>query len=165
MSFKNTTTAKTLRRYIGNLVEIVEKKISKALPERFGLLTDGWSRLRTHYLAIFAVWSVKGTLKVALLSMSPLVSMNKSNDDEAIRYRAVEHAGHIKRILRLYYNKSCTKNVVYLGGDHTSVNRKTAEILKKPLVGCRSHRQSLEMKRFIKKKMKLSAMLSKPARS
>ena len=47
---------------------------------------------------------------------------------------------------------SFNKNVTHVGGDHVTSNIKLAEEqLKKPMVGCRNHRQSLELNRMMSK--------------
>ena len=45
----------TLQTYISKLPEKVEKNFEQ-LPNKFGLLVDGWTHRTVHYFAIFAVY-------------------------------------------------------------------------------------------------------------
>jgi hypothetical protein len=110
-----------------------------------------------HYLAIFASFmDVKGNLQIVLLSMAPLM---EGDDIQATNFRAEDHIVHIRSVLKDFYGKSVNKNVVYLGGDNCSVNRKLAAQMEKPLVGCGSHRHALEMKRYVKEHPALKAAI------
>ena len=46
----------TLQKIMGLLSVAVEKKISAGLPKNIGLIIDGWTHRKTHYLAIFACY-------------------------------------------------------------------------------------------------------------
>jgi len=48
--------SKSLRTYILAMIPIVESTIHSELPDKFGLLFDGWSDSSTHYVALFAVY-------------------------------------------------------------------------------------------------------------
>ena len=55
--------SKTLLKYPYKLNEKVKDKVSDELPEKFGLIFDGWSLVGEHYIAIFATWvSAKGNV-------------------------------------------------------------------------------------------------------
>ena len=67
----------TLVKYMDKLVTSVEANIKENLPEKFGLIFDGWSdQTSTHYFGIYAVYSedVTKPRKVRLLAFSPLLS-------------------------------------------------------------------------------------------
>ncbi|CAB9523289.1 Inherit from NOG: AvrBs3 and PthA family of transcription activator-like effector proteins [Seminavis robusta] len=172
LKFQHFVSCKSLRKYIGNLVQINEEKLKlKKLPARFAVNSDGWTDKKTHYNAMFAVF-MKGTaLNVYLLSVSPLMvpkgkggrdtreivddadldELDADNVDyeEATRFRAKEHAFHMKTVLADFYDRTFTQHVTNLGGDNCSTNISLAKKLGLALVGCRSHRHNLEMKRFI----------------
>ena len=54
----NDLDRKTLVKYIEKLTVLVEETVAQELPEKFGLIIDGWtdSGTSTHYLAIFACY-------------------------------------------------------------------------------------------------------------
>jgi hypothetical protein len=56
----------SLRKIIANLTDIVLEKVKNILPDHFGLMMDAWTRLATHYLAVFATFlSNNGKLQVS----------------------------------------------------------------------------------------------------
>jgi hypothetical protein len=99
-----------------------------------------------------------GKLKTPCLSMSPLHNDEIEDDvlgysQECTRFRAKEHSSHIiKSVLSKFYGKKVTKNVTHISGVHVSVNIKLATELEKPMIGCSSPRQGLEMNKLIKEK-------------
>ena len=54
----------------------VEKRIQSALPEKFALVIDGWTKNSTHFVGVFASCPVANSqgYDSALLSFSPLFS-------------------------------------------------------------------------------------------
>ena len=111
-------------------------------------MTDGQSSTGITW-QIYAVCMSGGKVEANLLSMSPLHSDKISDDifgyqNECTCFCATDHAKHICSILK-HYNKSVSKNVTHIGGDHASFDIKHARELTKPLVGCRSRCQVLEM--------------------
>ncbi len=55
-----TISVETLMKYIGELTQELEAKISSILPEKFALVFDGWTLdgTSTHYMAVFATFLV-----------------------------------------------------------------------------------------------------------
>jgi hypothetical protein len=49
---------------MGNLTEEIEKEIQEILPEQFGLILDGWTEVREHYVAIFACFPKGAGLQI-----------------------------------------------------------------------------------------------------
>ena len=45
---------KTLRKYLSLMTIAIEKKISNAFSDQFGLIFDGWSSGSAHFVALFA---------------------------------------------------------------------------------------------------------------
>ena len=77
-----------------------------------------------------------------LLSFSPLL-------EDAFDFTAESHKSYLEYVLKLF-NKSCA-NVVCLVGDNCSTNKRLAELMGVPLVGCASHRFNLACQRFLDK--------------
>ncbi|RLN51667.1 hypothetical protein BBJ28_00013573 [Nothophytophthora sp. Chile5] len=75
----------TLLRAMERLTQIVERYIAAEMPERFGLILDGWSHTSEHFLAVFACYEAGGKIKTPLLCMAPL--LNDEDDDLSARGR------------------------------------------------------------------------------
>ncbi len=66
---------KTLKKYMLKMTLIVEKEISKILPEKFALIIDGWSCGTTHFVGIFESYpsdSLNG-YDIVMLGFMPLI--------------------------------------------------------------------------------------------
>ena len=61
----------TLQKYMGLLTEEIEKEIQEILPEQFGLLLDGWTEGREHFVAIFACFPQEMKCRTLLLAFAP----------------------------------------------------------------------------------------------
>ncbi|KAG3203567.1 hypothetical protein PC128_g2509 [Phytophthora cactorum] len=103
------------------------------MPERFGLVFDGWSHALEHYVAVFARYEVAGEVRCPLLCMAPLV--NEESDDLS----AATHRAFLIEVLLRDYNKRL-EQCLFLVGDNCSVNRRLATLMGVPLIGCASHR-------------------------
>ncbi|KAG2791952.1 hypothetical protein PC129_g24083 [Phytophthora cactorum] len=57
-----------------SLTWIVERYIAADMPERFGLILDGWSHASEHFVAVFACYEVDGVMKTPLLCLVPLLN-------------------------------------------------------------------------------------------
>jgi len=73
---KNTNlesiTDETVKKYLVLVTQSVEKRIADDLPEKFGIVIDGWSDGTTHYIAVFASYSdANGEGQYPLLSIAP----------------------------------------------------------------------------------------------
>ncbi|KAG6963735.1 hypothetical protein JG688_00008029, partial [Phytophthora aleatoria] len=64
-------SVETLRRVMDAVTRAVERSIAAELPERFGLVFDGWSHDSEHFIAVFACVFL---LKIYLLDDSLLAS-------------------------------------------------------------------------------------------
>ena len=53
----DSITDETLKKYLLLVTENVEKRIANDLPDKFGIIIDGWKDGTTHYIAIFASYS------------------------------------------------------------------------------------------------------------
>ena len=119
----------------------VENKIKEVLPDKFALVIDGWTKNSTHFVAIFVSFhaDTKVGFEQVMLAFSPMNSETS--------FRASDHFGFIEWVLGLY-GKSLD-NVVAVIGDNVSTNQALADMCKKPLIGCASHRFNLAMKKIL----------------
>jgi hypothetical protein len=124
----------TLMKYIKIITERVEKKITESLPNKFGIIIDGWKEGTTHYIAVFASYSSDEGVE-----QYPLF-------DETT-YSAENHKAFIGDVLE-NYGKSLT-NLIYLVADNASVNTRLADLLDIPMIGCASHRFNLACKKYL----------------
>ena len=85
------------------------KEIASILPDKFGIMFDGWSIGTQHYLGVFAVWESH----MIMIAISPL-----SNEEN---FRALDHIDHLKYVLGCY-SKSLS-NVCFLSLDNENTNR------------------------------------------
>jgi hypothetical protein len=54
-------------KYLERLDKFVERKLRILIPDRFGLVFDGWSMGTEHYMAIFLLWSVGDVVHARLI--------------------------------------------------------------------------------------------------
>lgn len=144
-------SSKTLRKYILALTPHVEKVISEELPDKFGLVFDGWTSGSTHYVAIFATYTKNGIHEEPLLAMAPLVNEEQLG--------AEQHIEFMNATLHLY-SKSMN-NVVVLIGDNCSTNKKISNDTNIPLIGCASHRFNLAVNFWLEQKSEFASILVK----
>ncbi|KAG2840055.1 hypothetical protein PC129_g3290 [Phytophthora cactorum] len=109
----------TLRRVLEAVTRAVERSIAAEMPERFGLVFDGWSNASEHYVAVFAWYEVADEVRCPLLCMAPLV--NEESDDLS----AATHRTFLSEVLLRDYNKRL-ELCRFLVGDNCSVNRRLA---------------------------------------
>ncbi|ETI47087.1 hypothetical protein F443_08620 [Phytophthora nicotianae P1569] len=126
-------SVETLRGSLESVTRSVERAIAADLPERFGIIFDGWSHASEHFIAVFAWYEVDEAIRCPLLSMAPLV--NEETDDLS----AATHQAFLRTMLLRDYNKRL-EQCVFPVGDNCSVNRRLATLMGVPLVGCASHR-------------------------
>ena len=119
---------------------------------KFALMFDGWSRHTKHYVAIVICY--------------PL--LNKPYNERLLCFRTLPRevsmtsADHLELFSEVMQDYGLLlSNCVALVGDHASVNKKLAEKLKIPLVGCLSHRLNLGVKKVMKADKQLSKCLKK----
>jgi hypothetical protein len=130
----------TLMRNLKLLTVTVQKKIAELIPEKFGIIFDGWEDGMGHYfIAIYAVFLKDGVIYRILLAIQPPLTVGE--------FTAAVHQELLNSTLALY-GKSCD-NLLYLSGDNCNVNKCLANNLELPLVGCASHRLNLATKAFL----------------
>ena len=141
--------SKTLRKYILALTPYVEKAIDEDLPDKFGLIFDGWTSATMHYVAIFASYTKDGMHKESLLAVAPLVNEEQLGAEQHIEFM---HA------TLLLYRKTLD-NVVVLIGDNCSTNKKIADDTAIPLIGCASHRFNLAVNSWLEERPEYEQVL------
>ena len=104
----NDVCGKTLRKYMATLVDNVVDKIKADLPDKFGIVFDGWSDgTSTHFVAIFAAYVDKeGSPQYPLLAFQPLLdetNLSALSYEELIVSTLVNHLAPDARIVK---NKS-----------------------------------------------------------
>ncbi|KAL0217490.1 hypothetical protein RCL1_008071 [Eukaryota sp. TZLM3-RCL] len=136
----------TLLKYMELLDDATMESISALLINKFGLVLDGWNDHQSHveYVAVFA--AVAGHQGLVLLSlesfeMDPDLQVNEvSNSD--VFFGSEQYKELLSGVLQKY-GKS-TEDVWFITGDNCATNKKLANLIEVPLVGCVSHRWALE---------------------
>ena len=105
----------TFMKYLKLLTAEVETKVASVLPNKFGLILDGWSEENTHYIALFAC----APSLLILLSIAP------PYDEE--NYDALSHKAFIQDTLDIF-GKSLA-NVWFLVGDNAPVNKRLSDLI------------------------------------
>ena len=130
----------TLMKYIKITTERVEKKVAEGLPNKFGIIIDGWKEGTTHYIAVFASYSEPdGARNYPLLAIAPPF-------DETT-YTAENHKAFITDVLELF-GKSL-ENLIYMVADNAPVNTCLADLIGIPMIGCASHRFNLACMKYL----------------
>jgi len=110
------------------------------LPEKFGLVFDGWSSNSTHFVCLFAVFPNTSEL------VSPVLLTFSSFENESdLSAKSYEH--FINSTLNFY--KKSKDNVLVLVSDNCNVNLSLASLIELPFVGCASHRFNLAVKLYL----------------
>ena len=135
MSKYESVGVSSVKKYLKSLTMEVEQKVALLLPNKFGIILDGWSEGTTHYIALVACFSTQ----MVLLSIAP--PFDEQN------YDAQSHKAFILDVLA-YYGKSLS-NVWFLVGDNAPVNTLLSNLMEVPFIGCASHRFNLACKRFL----------------
>ncbi|POM62988.1 hypothetical protein PHPALM_27785 [Phytophthora palmivora] len=118
-----------------SLTRVVERSIAAELPDRFGLLFDGWTHAYEHFVAVFACYEIDGVLKPPLLA--PLL---ETLDDDDLSARG--HMEFLANMLPRDFGKQFSQ-CLFLVADNCAVNSLLATLMGVPLVGCASHRLNL----------------------
>ena len=175
---------KQMKKVIFKLVELVEKQIGAEMKDAGigALMHDAWTKDSIHYLGMIASYMADVTVKVhggieehkkelrlVLLSVAPMVrhkeTLDHDDHDEddvselATKFNAEAQLSHFKSIFP-YYGVEFADWAVALIGDNASVNIKTAELAKKPHVGCKNHKLNLEVNDWVGKEVLLQKFLS-----
>ncbi|KAL0240167.1 hypothetical protein GEMRC1_010273 [Eukaryota sp. GEM-RC1] len=110
-------------------------------PKRFGILFDGWKHgpSSTEFVAIFAC--APNELDPILLGFLPFELEPEQNDaiipTSTIMLGVSNYYDLIVTILTAFSRKA--EDVLFIVGDHTSVNKALAVRFGVPMIGCYSH--------------------------
>ena len=140
----NPISRPTLMKYLELVAEKVEQKITVLLPEKFGIIIDGWSDSSTseYYLALYAIYpSSSNENNSTLLAFSPLIDTTDFTSEKQAEFNKWNLS---------VFNKSVS-NLLFMIGDNCSTNFKIAQDIKLPFIGCASHRLNLAVKSYIEK--------------
>lgn len=132
----------TLMKYLDSLAFEVQLVLANLLPERFGLIFDGWDDgSSNNYFGVFVIWwDVKlASNQVYLLRLCPLV--------RAADFGAASHLESIEKFL--HDVGKTLANVGCFMGDNCRTNIALANRAEKPFIGCHSHRLNLAVKLYI----------------
>jgi hypothetical protein len=150
-------SARTLRRHILSLRDVLKETLRKELPSKFVVVFDGWSEGTQHYIGVAASYMKtvdgKETACQTMLSMKPLLT------DGITGMRAIDHIEHLSKVLE-GYGKS-KNDIICLVGDNCAVNQSMARILGIPLLGCASHKFNLAVRRWISERPELTSIIKK----
>ena len=148
---------KTLDKYLYATQAAVKENIKGILPERFGIITDGWSCDNEHYVAIFATYTTSQQVVVTkLLSCGVQDLPSDTTEAEGFGFTAEDIGDYLFDILQ-GYNRTFDA-VQFISADNAAVNGRLCDLLSQfltnsqdvtrivPLVGCASHRLNLAVK-------------------
>ena len=101
---------------------------------------DGWTNNGIHFVGMFGIYQTAHEPRnLVLLAFSPFEDRTTQSADAHVRF--------FEDVLESY-GKSI-ENVLFFSGDNCSTNRKIANDLDLPLVGCASHRLNLAVNDLI----------------
>jgi hypothetical protein len=129
----------TFMKYAQKVSELVEREIKLKMPEKIGIVFDGWTESGKHFVALFARYLEENEVQEVLLACSPL-------EDET-DLGAESHVKFINDTLSIY-GKTVENNVLFICGDNASTNQAIAAIFGKPFIGCYSHKFNLAMQKI-----------------
>lgn len=127
----------TLLKYLRLVTKAVEDVVKLKLPDKFGLIIDGWTENSVHFCVLFAC--VPGTCDRIMLSFSPLLNPTSQS--------AVAHSDWIVSILHLY-DKDLS-HLLFLCSDNTNSMPALSILLGCPFIGCHSHRLALYVRKYL----------------
>ncbi|ETN06302.1 hypothetical protein PPTG_13659 [Phytophthora nicotianae INRA-310] len=131
----------TLVSNMEDVTKAVERSIGLDMPTEFGLMFDGWSHGTEHYLAVYACYDGPSGPCYPLLSMAPIM------DEPDDQLGAEGHLIAIERFLP-FFGKTI-EGCKFIVGDNCSVNKRLANMMGVPLVGCASHRLQLAVRDYL----------------
>jgi len=130
----------TLRCAIVNTAKEVRSVISAKLPSKFCICFDAWTENKNHFVGIYAIHNDDYNNSVNLL-LGFTTLLDESN------WTAQNYADTIIYILESF-GKSII-NVICLVGDNCNTNKRLANILNLPLIGCASHKLNLAVENYL----------------
>lgn len=124
------------------VTKVVETTIGRDMPSDFGLILDDCSFGTEQYLGVYACYETSSGPQYPLLSIAPV--MDEPDDN-------LTAEGHLRAIDRFlpFFGKTI-QGVRFLVGDNCAVNKRLANLMEVPLVGCASHRLNLAVRDFLR---------------
>ena len=119
-----------------------EGKLAALLPNRFGILFDGWDNGNsTNYCGILVNWfdKEKDVVRTYLLRLAPLIRCDDFGADSHIETIGI----FLEKVGKSW------ENVAVVMGDNTETNLAIVRRSGKPFLGCFSHRLNLGVKVFL----------------
>ena len=131
----------TFMKYFHSLIPKVENSIATELPAKFAIVHDGWSHNGTHYIGIFAAYSLspEDDCYKPLIAMSPLLDGENMDADS--------HIAFIEATLAVY--GSSLSAIQVLIADNAPTNISIAKKIGVPFIGCASHRFNLAVEQYL----------------
>ena len=130
----------SVMKYLRLVTNKVEQKVKDLLPQRFGLIIDGWSSNTMHFCVLFACLpDLDIKLGRPMLAFSPLLDETSQS--------AQAHLDWIKSSLRLYGMDF--RNIMFLVSDNTNCMPALARLMHTKFIGCASHKLALYVKLFL----------------
>ena len=135
------------------------------------MLYDSWTGDATNFVGTFALYcrtvdvvrdvqlKKESVVACPLLSVSPMEKLSALDDEETTYFSSKVHAHHFREIFDIY-NVSLQSWLVCQVADNCAVNKKIAQILKVPHVGCCSHKLHLEATRMVDNNFTLLSVLN-----
>lgn len=151
-------SAKTIRRHLLSLCDVMKETLQKELPPKYVVVFDGWTEGTQHYIGVAASYMKtvdgKETACQTMVSMKPLLA------DGITGMRDINHIEHLSNVLQGYGRSN--NDIICLVGDNSAVNNQSmARILGVPLIGCASHKFNLAVRRWISEQLTLTPNIEK----
>ena len=140
VKFRNISS-KTLIKYLRLTKEKVVENLAKELPNKFGLIIDGWKENNTLFLAVFANW--------CQLINTDSITTNNTRIDLLGIHKSADPSNQIESIKKILgnHNKGFD-NVTFftLGhGNYVDIIQ-----LNKPIIQCANYRLNLGIQKLLK---------------
>jgi hypothetical protein len=133
-------SSKTIVKYMVLLGELMVDKLKNELKNRIiGLLFDGWSEDGNHFVGVFACY--EGSCDKAILRLLAVAPLLDETD-----FGAASHIEFLRFTLSHY--DLTLDTISFIVADNCNCNKSIAELLKKPMIGCASHRLNLGVKNY-----------------
>jgi hypothetical protein len=130
----------TLTTYIIKLSNATCQAIARELPDKFGMIIDGWTGAdKVYYICIYGQYAIDGIPKRPLLAMCPPI--------DELSHSSHSHYQTIEETLK-WYNKDIS-NLSYMISDNCSTMTSLANYLNVPFIGCASHKLNIAIRRYL----------------
>lgn len=116
-----------------------------SFPTLLVCIIDGWSTAGKHYQGVIHRWPVRDKIMGRILIRKALLSYQPLLDEAS--YSSESHAKSIRACYELFGDPEDL--VVVITADNTNTNPKTAQILKRPMIGAYCHRLNLATKHWL----------------